>query len=54
MYLLGEMAYYKSMSGNKKHTGGCVEGIVYDLGCWRIAAIEAVIGYHVVLRAEVA
>ena len=38
----------------KKHTGECVEGIVYDLGCWRIAAIEAVIGYHVVLRAEVA
>ena len=38
----------------KKHTGGCVGRIVYDLGCGRIAAIEAVIGYHVVMAAVVA
>lgn len=54
MYSLGEIAYYESMSENKKHTFRCVKGIVYDLGCGRIAAIEAVIGYHVVLRAVVA
>lgn len=39
MYSLGEIAYYESMSGSKKHTGGCVGGIVYDLGRDRIAAV---------------